>query len=130
MRLGAKPIHSKGRKMKLTLLRLLSVLTLAMLIANIALHVRRKYLHDKSQQCAVIHKPAKAECPKGYTQEQTPRFTEKDGSKVFACFSQDSTKSDCIDFLAPGEHVELLFGIPGNSAPEPPAPKPAGERKL
>lgn len=58
-----------------------------------------------SLTCAIIHKPAKAECPKGYTQEKTPRFTERNGAKEFACLSSDPAKEQCTDVLKGGESV-------------------------
>jgi len=55
-----------------------------------------------TSNCMVIHRPKKG-CPPGYTQESEPRFTEKDGSKKYACISQDRGREICIDFLDPGE---------------------------
>ena len=81
---------------------------------------------ENPQVCAVIHKPTKAACPAGYVQEATPRFTERDGSKEFACLSDDPTKEQCTDMLKAGESMEFRLEFPA----EPPAPKPAGERKL
>lgn len=109
----------------------LLILIVAILVFDIALIARHKHSPAKPSNCAVIHKPAKAECPKGYTQEQTPRFTERDGSKEFACLSVDGTKENCTDMLKAGESVTFrLFEFDQEPQWEPPAPKPAGERKL
>jgi hypothetical protein len=102
-------------------------LIVGILVFDIVLIARHKHLVEKSSNCAVIHKPAKAECPKGYAQESTPRFTEREGSKEFACVSGDPTKEQCTDMLKGGESETFrLFEV----VPEPPAPRPAGERKL
>lgn len=79
----------------------------------------RDYVAATDNHCAVIHKP-KAGCPKGYVQEKRPSFTEKDGSRVFACVSDDPAKAMCIDELRPGESVEMHLFIP--LIPEAPEP--------
>ncbi len=70
---------------------------------------------EKSSQqsasvCSVIHKPQSG-CPNGYVEEKRPRFTERDGSKQFACISDDPKKQGCLDVLKPGETVEMFFEI-------------------
>jgi hypothetical protein len=67
--------------------------------------------------CQIIHQP-KQGCPSGYVREDSPRFTEKDGSKEFACLSSDPTKESCTDVLRPGEGEVIMFEIPA-PAPEP-----------
>lgn len=52
--------------------------------------------------CNVIHEP-KGGCPAGYEREATPRFTEKDGSKEYACVARVAGKEQCTDVLKPGE---------------------------
>jgi hypothetical protein len=69
--------------------------------------------------CAVIHKPESG-CPSGYALEKSPRFTERDGSKQFACVSRDPSKDHCTDILRPGESMEMILEIP---VPEPETPK-------
>jgi hypothetical protein len=77
------------------------------------------HAHDKSPSaCAIIHKPASG-CPKGYTQEKRPYFTEKDGSKEFACLAADPSKESCVDVLKAGESLEMHLMIP---VPEPESP--------
>jgi hypothetical protein len=113
------------------LLIVLFFVIVIILAFDFVLIARHKHLVEKSSNCAVIHKPAKAECPKGYTQEQTPRFTERNGSKEFACVSADPAKEQCTDMLKAGESVTFrLFEFDPEPLREPPAPKPAGERKL
>lgn len=105
----------------------LFVLIVAILVFDIGLIARHKHSPEKPSNCAVIHKPAKGDCPQGYIRETVPRFTERDGSKEFACLSADPAKEQCTDMLKAGESVTFrLFEFD----PEPPAPKPAGERKL
>jgi hypothetical protein len=72
--------------------------------------------------CALIHKP-KSGCPQGYVQEKQPSFTERDGSREFACISDDPKKKNCIDELRPGESFGMQFVIPI----EPERPEPASE---
>lgn len=62
-------------------------------------------------QCAVIHYPKRG-CPKGYAQAKWPRFIERDGSRLFACVSEDRAKQSCIDELRPGESMEMHIIIP------------------
>jgi hypothetical protein len=61
--------------------------------------------------CNVIHEPAKG-CPQGYVRENKPRFTERDGSTIFACVSHDPKKERCTDELRSGESVtiQLFWG--------------------
>jgi hypothetical protein len=106
--------------------KVLFVLIVAILVFDIVLIARHKHSPEKPSNCAVIHKPAKGDCPQGYIRETVPRFTERDGSKEFACLSADPTKEQCTDMLKAGESMEFRLFL----EPEPPAPKPAGERKL
>jgi hypothetical protein len=75
--------------------------------------------------CSVIHEP-KSGCPKGYTRELEPRFTERDHSKEFACVAKDPEQYQaCTDVLRPGEveSVEVQIEIiPAQPAP-PDQPK-------
>lgn len=61
--------------------------------------------------CAVIHESKTMGCPRGYTREADPRFTEKDGSKQFACVASVQ-KPPCIDVLEPGESVKFTIQLP------------------
>ena len=83
---------------------------------------RSKKMTPPAGQCAVIHKPASG-CPKGYVAEKAARFTERDGSKQFACVSSDPAKKQCTDVLKAGESMEMWFRIPvepGDAADERP----------
>lgn len=72
--------------------------------------------------CRVIHRPANG-CPQGYRQEDKPRFTERDGSKQYACLSDDVTKEMCTDVLKSGESEEFqLQLVPVIPDANPPAP--------
>lgn len=58
-------------------------------------------------KCAVVHEP-KDGCPDGYEKEVSPRFTEKDGTKQYACVANENLKREnCTDVLMPGETEEL-----------------------
>lgn len=131
--------------------KVLFVLMVAMLVFDIGLVLRHKHLPVKPPlasgapqdftlldgQCMVIHRPAKG-CPPGYKPYSEPTFTEKDGSKQFACWTDDPSKEPCIDTLRSGETYRMQeLAVPherkrkhDDLPPEPPAPKPAGERKL
>lgn len=67
--------------------------------------------------CGVIHAPQQG-CPAGYVKEARPRFTEKDGSKEFACV--DKNKPQCFDVLKPGEGMSLTFEFQEEEPPEQP----------
>ena len=58
--------------------------------------------------CAIIHEPATG-CPTGYLREKTARFTEKDGTKQFACVAHDPAKERCTDVLNPGESESIML---------------------
>jgi hypothetical protein len=73
-------------------------------------------------ECVLIHKP-KSGCPAGYVQEKRPRFTERDGSKQFACLSDDPSKEPCTDVLMPGESEDYIFQIPIAPPENPNQPK-------
>lgn len=79
-------------------------------------------LSRSANVCAIIHKPSSG-CPGGYVQEKRPRFTERDGSKEFACISRDPSKEPCTDVLKPGESMGLFFQIPVPEPDEPPKSK-------
>jgi hypothetical protein len=64
-------------------------------------------LKSPSLKCSTIHEP-KGGCPTGYTKESSPRFTERNGSKEYACVSPDPNKEGCTDYLDPGE----MMGVP------------------
>ena len=64
-----------------------------------------------SLKCAAIHEP-KGGCPTGYTKESSPRFTERDGSKEYACVSHDLHKEACLDELDPGESMGVRIDEP------------------
>jgi hypothetical protein len=66
--------------------------------------------HTPDLSCNIVHE-TKQGCPQGYQRESKPRFTEKDGSKQFACVSQDKSKEQCVDVLKPGESVNMEFHI-------------------
>jgi hypothetical protein len=60
--------------------------------------------------CSTIHEPKPgAGCPSGYVKEKRPRFTERDGSKEYACVSIDPNKSSCMDVLRSGETVAVTL---------------------
>jgi hypothetical protein len=63
--------------------------------------------HKPDLTCAVIHE-SKQGCPQGYVREKHQRFTEKDGSREYACVSDDLAKPGCTDVLRPGE-TESVF---------------------
>jgi hypothetical protein len=56
--------------------------------------------------CRTIHEP-KTGCPNGYVRDKKPIFTERDGSKQYACRSDDVRKEGCIDMLKAGESEEV-----------------------
>lgn len=60
--------------------------------------------------CNVVHE-TKNGCPAGYRRVEHPVFTEKDGTKQNACFSPDSHKEDCTDFISPGESFEVTVPV-------------------
>lgn len=64
--------------------------------------------------CGVIHMP-KQGCPEGYIRELYPRFTERNGSKEFACI--DRLKEQCTDVLMPGESEGIQFEIHFEDSP-------------
>jgi hypothetical protein len=76
-------------------------------------------------ECNVIHKPSSG-CPSGYEMEATPRFTESDGSKQFACVSHSKAIEECVDVLNPGESMSIPFTFP---IPAPEAAPVAVKRK-
>lgn len=85
----------------------ISVFALALALLLVA----RKHYDDLEQEavsrCAIIHEP-KSGCPKGFSREPKPRFTERDGSKEFACIAGDDMgKEMCIDVLKSGEEIDL-----------------------
>jgi hypothetical protein len=73
----------------------------------------------ESSVCAVVHENP-AGCPAGYMREKQPRFTEKNGSKQFACVSRDPAKQNCIDVLKPGESMGLEIEIESDDVPPRP----------
>jgi hypothetical protein len=75
-----------------------------------------------ASECALVHRP-KSGCPQGYVQEDRPSFTEQDGSREFACISDNPAKKRCIDELRPGESFGMQIVIPI----EPDTPEPASE---
>lgn len=79
-----------------------TALTLLIFIIGLVIHV--KHLTQPSLSCAVLHRP-KDGCPKGYVPEAFPRFTDRDGSKEFACVSSDPKKEPCTDMLKSGERA-------------------------
>jgi hypothetical protein len=73
--------------------------------------------------CAVIHQP-KTGCPTGYVRESKPRFTERNGSREYACAARDPKKEQCFDVLKPGESVGFTVIIPAeDAAPTKPSNK-------
>lgn len=83
---------------------------------------------SETLECSVIHAPI-AGCPTGYKRESSPRFTERDGSKEYACVSRDQKKEPCVDVLKAGESMTVTLPfIPRQS--EVPAHVNPNERKL
>jgi hypothetical protein len=87
--------------------------------------------------CAIVHRPKSGECPLGYLPEIKPRFTERDGSKQYACVSTDPAKAFCTDVLKSGESETLEFFVKPEdppTAPEPdsydPAPRKPAQHRL
>lgn len=70
--------------------------------------------------CNVIHEPPSG-CPRGYVKEKRPRFTERDGEKVFACLADEPGHEDCTDVLNPGESEEI--GVIVHHVVRPESPK-------
>jgi hypothetical protein len=98
----------------------LVVITFCVICDGIFLYL--KHAAETDLTCAIIHKPSSG-CPGGYVQEKRPRFTERDGSKEFACISRDPSKEPCTDVLKPGESMGLFFQIPVPEPDEPPKSK-------
>ena len=65
---------------------------------------------SRDPACNVIHEPTSG-CPSVYLRAATPRFAERNGSKLFACISTDSRKQQCSDELGPGERVSVSVGF-------------------
>lgn len=63
---------------------------------------------SSAPDCNVIHRPERG-CPAGYQMETYPRFTERDGTKEFACVTDDPAKEPCVDVLKPGETMHILL---------------------
>jgi hypothetical protein len=70
--------------------------------------------------CAVIYEPSTG-CPRGYVKDEKPIFTERDGTREFACMSSDTSKESCIDVLMPGESMGMEILI--QQEPKKPAKK-------
>lgn len=81
---------------------------------NFAIWVRlrraKHFAQADALHCNIIHEP-KSGCPSGYTREAKPRFTEKNGSKQFACVSTDPNKAACVDVIWPGENMQMQMLI-------------------
>lgn len=66
----------------------------------------------ETTQCNIIDEPVSG-CPKGYSKEQVPRFTERNGEKEFACVAaQIEHKENCTDMLKGGESEQIIIEIP------------------
>lgn len=98
------------RKVQVTLLGLAAVLSMVIAVEQMIIakqDARLKLPAPTESKCAIIHQP-KAGCPDGFAREATPRFTEEDGSKQFACVADQNTKREqCTDYIMPGEREEL-----------------------
>jgi hypothetical protein len=95
---------------------IIAMLLIAAAFSQLTIRLPQQQLKAKDQsasRCAVVHKPA-AGCPPNYTLEPKPRFTERDGSKEFACVSRDPTTEPCTDVLKAGESetIELFVPVP------------------